>query len=690
MTDAHPFDGDPRLPELLAWRQQLIEDGTVSASSFKEAHIRLVLRSGRTDVDQIRAMLPGSVAEHAADMARLLQELAVEPAGRHRVTDGNDDNNDAGTEATTVLGMVRPAKPAPQPEAGHRFAAEAFAPFTFGEQQTAPETITLQRRREEDGQPATLRLSWPPYRPTQAPAVVVYRLVSGEDSAPYAPDRGAHLVAGTTSTSATDDRAPASAVRHFQVWVNAGPSQHAALAGQPVLHAAGALVSPVREASVREDSGRVIGEWTVFSGVTAVYVYRVPAERATSSEPQFRILAGGDNLGGFVDTEAEGGRRYTYRVRCAVTVDGVVRLSEPVSVDVDVSAALVAVTDLSVTSPASTRSADDVVFDLAWTVPVAGRVAIFRSQDGPSAGAESAELPDSALDHVGLHEALRLTHPVSHRDGPAGRQAVMAGVPWPANWSRAYFTPVTIVQGRALLGKTISSVRTGAIRDVELAEYCNKQVLTFDWPDGASAVAVHLAPKGHDPRAGLTGRSYEIPLEDYEKYGGMQFTGQLPVGGCSLHLAPVAFSGGRRVQGAITSVEYPGLLRLWYAAQIRRNPDGRPMSVAIAIRSEVNVGGSPPFVLVNNPQRIPLSAQDGEPVDVAPLNERGEITEQPSKELRLSALSTAGGELWAGDVRGRQGWIRLFANIADPARLRTLALQDPPVATLRLTVLGPA
>ena len=131
---------------------------------------------------------------------------------------------------------------------------------------------------------------------------------------------------------------------------------------------------------------------------------------------------------------------------------------------------------------------------------------------------------------------------------------------------------MTLLAGRALLGRTLSSVRTGVIRDVDLAEYCNKQVLTFDWPSGAAAVVVHLAPKGHDPRKGLTGKSFEISREEYEKYGGMQLSKQeLPAVGCSLHLAPVAFSGGRRVLGAIRSVEYAGLLRLEYAMRIDRD-----------------------------------------------------------------------------------------------------------------------
>lgn len=634
-------DSDPRLTELLAWRQQLITSGAVSAHTFKEAHVRMVLRSGRTDAEQIRMMLPDPVGEHADEMARVLSEVPGQGNRRQR-----DETP---------------------------FPPEDFAPFTLAEQNGTAGPLAL--RRGDDG---TLELSWLTY---EAP-FVVYRVISSEDEPPYSPDR-AHLVAATTCQETVDERKTASAVRHYQVWVNAGASCTEALAAQPKLHAAGLVVAPVRGMAVREDSGRVTGQWTVFPGVRAVHVERVPIEESALGGPHYRILAGDENLGGFLDSDAEGGREYLYRARCEVTVDGVGRLSEATEAQVAVTAVLAPVTDLSL----AVHETDPVTVDLTFTPPPAGQVAIFRTPDGPRAGAESDDLPQAAMEHAGLHSELLLTHPITERLDEHGRlQAVMAGVPWPRDWSRAYFTPVTSMGGRARLGKTTSAVRTAAIRDVELTEYCNKQVLTFGWPHGAAAVIVYLAGKGHDPRAGLTGRSYEITLEDYERYGGMQFTGELPPSGCSLHLAPVAFSAGRRVLGEITTITYDGLLRLWYSVQIVRDPAGRPVTAALAVRAEVDVTGSPPFVLVHNPDRLPLSVNDGQPVDVAPLNTRGEFVGQLSKEIRYSSIGADGsGEVWVGDVSFRTGWIRLFANLGDPRRLRRLALLDPPVSALRLT-----
>ncbi|MGV0810660.1 hypothetical protein ABQF34_01740 [Mycolicibacterium boenickei] len=641
MPDLYPVDdsddADPRLAPLLAWRQQLVDSGAVAARSFKEAHLRLVLRSGRTDVEQIREMLPGSVAEHAEAMARVLAELESQAPG-----------------------SAQEAPETPGPAAGDVHA------IAFRHGATRPDVVEL---------------SWPDYEANGG--VVLYRVVSAEDRAPKSSEN-ADLVAATPLSAASDDRPLTGPVRYYQVWVITGASRADALSTRPVLYASGVLVAPLGEVSIREDNGLIIGQWTAPSATSAVHVYRIPIDDAGATEndeSRYRILADSDNLAGFVDTGAARGKRYRYRLRCAVDVDGTVRVSEPADVDVDVSAVLAAVTDIAVDT-----GFDGASFDVSWAAPGA-EVVLYLSQTGPSVGGESTELPENALEQVGLTPDLRLRQPMVDQPQPDGsHRTLMTGVPWPQGWSRAYVTPVTILAGRAVLGRTASAVRTGTIRDVELAEYCNKQVLTFDWPDGAAGVVVTLAPTDHDPRAGLTGKSFEISLEDYEKYGGMHLTGALPVGGCSLHLAPVAFSGGRRVTGPVVSIEYPGMLRLQYAVRIGRDPHGYPTTATVAVRSEYTVPGSPSFVLVNNPQRMPLSVHDGQPVDVAPLDAQGQLADQPSKQLRWTALTASGsGELWAANVSGLNGWIRLFVNIPDPAQLRTVALLDPPVQTLQLT-----
>lgn len=653
MPKLQPAVEDLRLAALQQWRNGLIDSGAVSRSSFKEAHLRLVLRSGRTEADQIRAMLPGSVADHAEELARVLREVA---------------DPETATPTPADVDSRGAADWAPQ---------SGYARYTFRDSNHETAAISLCRSDAgDDG----LQASWPRYVADNGASCIIYRLVSTDDDPGYSPDK-AHLIRATTLTTAVDERPLTAAVRHLQVWVNVGESTAEAVDAQPVLHATGTVVGTLRDVEICEDSGRVIGQWTVPPGVGAVHVYRVPAELADHDGPAFRIAAGTANLTGFVDHDVERGRRYIYRLRCEVDVDGLVRLSEAVQREMLVSAVREPVTDLSLTLR---EERDGAAFDLRWTAPPFGRVRMFRTQDPPHADAQATELDESVLDQVGLTREVELLHPIDRRvagDGVA--TSVMAEVPWPDDWNRAYITPVTVLDGAVRLGKPISIVRTGRITDVALLEYCSTQVLTFAWPPGAASVLVYIAPRGHDPRNGLTGRSYEIALADYEKYGGMRFYDDLPAHGCSLHLVPVAFSGGRQVFGVPASIEYGGLLRLWYEVHISRAPDGSPLQAAVRAHAENDATGSPPFVLVNNPERIPLTATDGQPVDMSPVDSQGQLAQLRCKEFQWSHLSSAGSEIWVGDVRGLSGWIRMFANLPVD-RLRLLAVLDPPVDTLRL------
>ena len=176
MPDPQHIDAgdDPRLAALMAWRQQLIDSGAVSRNSFKEAHLRLVLRSGRTDVAQIRAMLPGSVAEHADDMARLLAELANPKrprrndsgtaAGRHR-TEVEEPRVDAGADSEAVPAGPPGRTPHRGTPTKVHYRAGDFAAFAFGEQRGEVHTIGLRRRRHGEDTPGALELTWPPYPP---------------------------------------------------------------------------------------------------------------------------------------------------------------------------------------------------------------------------------------------------------------------------------------------------------------------------------------------------------------------------------------------------------------------------------------------------------------------------------------------------------------------------------------------
>ena len=114
------------------------------------------------------------------------------------------------------------------------------------------------------------------------------------------------------------------------------------------------------------------------SAVSEVFIYRIPAEEAGREGPEHRILRGSDARRGFIDTDASRGQRYIYRVRCAVTVGGVMRLSEATEATVEVCGA--GAGDRPV---AGRPSPDGSLFELTWTPPPAGLV-IYAVRPGPT------------------------------------------------------------------------------------------------------------------------------------------------------------------------------------------------------------------------------------------------------------------------------------------------------------------
>ncbi|MFW6598192.1 hypothetical protein ACQBAU_15930 [Propionibacteriaceae bacterium Y2011] len=505
-------------------------------------------------------------------------------------------------------------------------------------------------------------------------AYVVYRVVSGDDYAPYDP-QNADFVELTQQTSCVDDRRFRAAIRYLQVWRNSGATQEEAYANQPVLQAVLPVVAPITDLDLREDEGRVIGQWSTFPGIKRVQVYRIPIERAQSGfgDPAYRILANDANLGGFVDHEAQRGKRYVYQFFCEAEHDGLIRLSAPTTKNLLVSAVLEPVADLAIELD---DDPDDPQFDLTWTSPPAGRVLIFRTETGPRAGAAAQVQPESVLPQMNLADESKLAHPVVHE----GDQAAMRSVPWPRGWVRTYFTAVTVLDGKVQVGATIPAVRTMSVSDPVIVERTHTQVLKFGWPRGAAEVSVFLGAKDQ-PASELidTAQRMDISAREYERLGGMHFAKPLPTPGCSVHMVGVSYSAGERIESSPVSVQYDGLLRLNYMIEQRKGLLNRGLPVlTLRIASEIKLPHAPPFMLVYNADRLPLEINDGEPVDV--VLDDGSAT-LPVRRFVPSGLSPEWSQqVWNATPRA-PGFVRLFLDL--PAeRLMTIALLDPDINTL--------
>ncbi|MGO2113290.1 MAG: hypothetical protein ACTH31_16935, partial [Pseudoclavibacter sp.] len=469
------------------------------------------------------------------------------------------------------------APPAP-PKPDLSVAPEGFAPYEFGTTDDEPMPITIRRR--PDG---SLMLSWSAKRPRAAAAgdstgegvgtkggasdgsgadlaaadsavsnstagpapVVIDRLISSDEYPPYSPD-AARLVVATTGTEGVDDLEFGHAARHFQVWRNVGTSVDDAKLAQPVKYASGELVSPVLDFDLREDEGRVIGQWRVLPGTKRVQVFRIPIQRAagSSGDPTYRILHDGENLGGFVDATAERGQRYLYQVFAEAEFDGVARLSAPTNQDLLVSAIHEPVRDLSFDLH---DNDDEPLFDLSWTTPPGGQVVIFRTQEPPQPGIERNAVNVAALPQAKLPEDRRQSHPIVAE----GERESMRQVPWPRGWTRAYFTAVVMLGDMAYVGNTVRGVRVPKVSRPKIVERVNRQVLTFEWPDGADIVLAYSSMTGVSSEIAMQGQPIEVSRSDYREQGGLEFPrGRLDTKGCDLHLVSVAFDGGQRVLAA--------------------------------------------------------------------------------------------------------------------------------------------
>ncbi len=696
-----PFD-DPagRLLKILrAWKSEQVDRGVPDFTTLREATLRQIARARSHSPEDLTKMLPPALKHRAGELAGLIDAGIGVPTAAASAVDRVEPSASAPrapTEPAALEPVRASATPAPPraaaapvdvprdlpatstpvsaPRSGPATsdqsdvpAAGEFAAFVIVAQ--AEPTAPVQTAIAGSG---AVTLSWAP--PEVPDACEVYRVVADDDAIPYSPDF-ARLVEVTQSWAATDAAQFVAAVRTYQVWRNRGPDRRSALARQPELYAQVKVVAPLAELDLREDHGGVIGRWRAAPGITRVHVHRIPAHLASRGAlPEFRILGDDDNLGGFVDTELERGRRYVYSVSAEAVVDGAIRLSSAQQREVLARASLEPVADLAVTLHAEAPR-----FDLVWSPPPAGQVVVYRTSREPRPGSAKEALAASALVHTYLTDDDKLNYPVAAE--PDGRVA-MRDVPWPEGWARTYFTPVTVLEDRVHVGTTTSALRVPPVGSPRVVERVQNETVTFEWPDGAAVVVAAIAPKGAVPPAEpREGALFEVVAQRYRAVGGLRLPNLLPARGCEVHLWAAAYENGQRVLSAPVSVTYPGLIRISYEVSLRKNLLQRPQSLTVRLSTDDQqpLEPPPPMVLVCHPDRLPLDVSDGQPVAGVP-----ELTPELEPSVRLVTPRLARGEVspaWTFDVRQVRGYVRLFADL--PAeRLRYVALRDPDASSL--------
>lgn len=664
---------------LIAWRGSKIAEGAPGAETIKDLTLRNLAKRAPVTAEQLRKKLPGAgalVDELAAVFARFTSGGQAGPPAADPVPAPSGPPA-VHTPSPPPAHTPPPTDPVAVPPAVARTAAvdphllplthADFPEYAYAKTEVVPGSINIATT------PDGVRLSWDPF---PGGPVVIYRVVSGDGEPPYKPEVGEQL-AVTVGLSAEDTRFLTTAVRHYQVWVHTGADEAQARAAQPVKWAVGEEISPVEDMVLTEDEGRVVGEWSVFSGTRAVRVFRIPLDEGgpITTDPRYQISINDPNLTGFVDADVPRGRRYLYRAQAEVPVGNQLRLSRPAQKEILVSVKLTSIADLSVAI-----SDNNSLFDLAWTTPESGQeVRIYRFHQQPPAGLERADIEIDALSPQGFNEATRVRHPVKAGADPTRSQ--MTGVPWPSGWDRAYLTPVTVASGKARIGKTQVLARPlPSVVDPHIVERFHCEMITFGWPRGAAAVRAYIGQPGVPPAQLCHGRPFgEVSAEQYERDGALILARPLTVKGCQVVLVAVSYSGGREIVGEPVGVLYPGLARLAYDLHPLEAAPGQYV-VRLLLHSDSPVVDLPPLVLVHRPDRLPLDVSDGRTMRF--YTDSGQLVPhcQVTGELTKGRHETE----WVADLTGVNGYVRLFVHDVARRGGPPIALLDPPMGRLRL------
>ncbi|MGW5152494.1 hypothetical protein [Rhodococcus koreensis] len=648
------------LADLQKWRQQQIDAGRLAPGILKDAHLKHISR--RHTAESIKQILPGPVRWAMLDLAYVVTRAKFE-GSQPPTTEQQETPASFETIEAPLLDNVL--------DLGH----DDFCGYLSNRPDGPVADLEIAPHRAGGH-----LLRWPADEPTDG-AVVVFRVVSGNGRRPHKPEAGVPM-AVTTSTELHVRQEPAAALQVVQVWRHRGEDLDEAQQNQPELIAEGQIVSPVLGFELSHDHGHVGGRWRALPGTVRVRVYRVPSSAGPAAgQEQYRILNSEDNLDGFTDSEARAGNDYAYRVVSEVRLDHAIVLSERVEQEISVPSALRAVTDLECTRGGR---GDMVWLDLSWTAPGSRDVRIYRTHARPPLRLTNAVIPEDGLISADIPPEQRLS-PEHRITNPirGDERSTMSQVAWPRGpeWAIVYLTPVTVEAGMALVGPTITAIRPArGVRQARVIERCDEQLITFAWPEGADEVRVYLAD-GETP-AEQAVRGYAAATIDksrYDRDGGLHL-GPLPPRGRAVHLVPVTFSGRRATEGAVTTVWYPGLLRVHYEVAAQHDRRGGSW-LYVRLAPELNNDSAPPFVLVHNPDRLPLSIDDGRMIEYYHYGS----AETPGSRIHPRALAVNDPSVWRTPIEEMAGFIRLFADLPRPELACTLAILDPPLSTLSLS-----
>lgn len=483
-----------------------------------------------------------------------------------------------------------------------------FAAYQFGmSPDHTPQGISVEHLSapvDENGEPTgedSVLVSW---RPLEVPAGyhVIYRVVAADREVNASPDNQ-HTLVTTLGTAFLDDKLGGSGVRHYMVWANVHASSLAqALREQPSLVGEQMVVFPPENFQLVESKGTITGTWDPLPGHTEMRVYAKLEQSPVELRTPANQLINDVRDRRFIFEASERGRRYQFQLVPAAQFRGSQVLGKGSEVLTQSTSADIKQVQLN--TPQQFNDGKNERILISWTAPPTGSVKIFLSQIPPRPGlmVEPVEYTWIEDDPAFIGEI-----PTDTSEAPAGTTADTT-MTWPEGWHEVYITAVNIDGEKAWAGPSEVLQRVSPISDVRLVERLSSQLITFDWPSGATMVQIETS---NNPTV------QELLEEDYRRQGGIRVN--LEHTGEDITLTPKSWYAGRDTTAEPTHLRYRGLKS--YSYDLRKEEAGMKLTVW---RNESEDRNPPRFTLVYNPRSLPLHSHDGTALLCANVRDRQE------------------------------------------------------------------
>ncbi|STD00965.1 hypothetical protein [Corynebacterium renale] len=555
----------------------------------------------------------------------------------------------------------------------------SFAPYAFGTpvdksspyvqaRRNVPETDTNDDSASRYSERGTVFLSWANY-PAPEGSMVMYRVVaSNAEMVDRSPENGEQLVV-TVGRAYEDADLGMTAMRHYTVWAYAGSDLRSMLTSQPVFVGEAAVVFPPEVFEVREASGTIQGFWDPLEGHVGHKVYARPQpSTGTSAAPLDNPANEFTNAIGSRDFSypvKEKGKTYEFQVFGQARFDGRI-IRDNHGTPIRTARIEAEVEQVSLMNAATVGDNLDEI-SLVWMAPSTGRVVVYLSEQEPNPELSTEPIQ---LDYIDDDEALSEATKYDD-DSPAGTKVARL-VKWP-NYHRVYITLVNVVGDTAWVSDSMVQTRIEDITEARLIERVDSQLITFDWPGGATLVQIER--EGHP--------THELLHSEYVRQGGVRLH-LTPTGESNIRLVPSAMWKGQYTKALNPkTLSYRGVRK--YSYTLQRVAEGTKLFIWSVGQDDRN---PPTFVLRYHPDRFPLYPGDGEDVLVAQVT-GGATVDMPQTFIVVDQLHEGNpGQLpedtfWWVQTNPRGGYYRLFVHdssaASDPSAPRRVVLEtgDP-------------